>query len=96
MTRDSHDSKRAQLERYIRESHATQRQLLIACIVGALAAIVAWNVSSAAGMWALTITAFVGGIGYYITAMHIQGWEHELYELQREARRRDRARGKKA
>ena len=93
LSRESQESKREQLERYIRESRKTQRQLIVVCALGAIVSIVVWKLVSSAGMWALLITAFTGGIGYYITAMHIQGWEHELYELRREARRRARSRG---
>ena len=91
MTHESQEDKPAQLERYIRESRRTQRQLAIVCALGAIGSIIAWTFVAAIGMWALLITVFVGGTGYYITGMHIQGWQHELYELQRAERKRRRA-----
>lgn len=90
---DASESKREQLERYIRESRKTQRQLAVACVLGAAIAGMAWMNSSAAGMWALLITAFIGGTGYYITGMHIQGWQQELYDMRQLERKQRRARG---
>lgn len=92
MTKDSgnRESKPDQLERYIRESRRTQKQLTVFCVLGAIASLVIWYFSTIAGFWATIITLFIGGTGYYITGMHIQGWQHELYEIQRSERRRKR------
>ena len=75
------ESKRDRLERYVLETHGTQRQLRILGIVGGLAAVIAWFFASSVAMWILVLTAFVVGIGYYITGMHIQSWQLELYEM---------------
>lgn len=88
MPENPQETKPEQLERYIRESQRTQRQLGMACALGVVIAVVTWMFSASVGWWLLIITVFVGGTGYYITGMHIHGWQHELYELRRVARKR--------
>ena len=73
--------RREDLERWIANSHLTQKRLKLVLLVAGVISLGLFAVSRGAGGIGVVIVGFVAATGFWITNAHIAEWEDKIYKL---------------